>query len=59
MAHYVMIVKQNQKTLFDRLGTLDWAGVLIHHRTEDTGHGGHERRTIRVMDAPAHLGFPH
>jgi predicted transposase YbfD/YdcC len=52
MAHYVMIVKQNQKTLFDRLDTLDWAGVLISHRTEDTGHGRRERRTIRVMDAP-------
>jgi hypothetical protein len=23
MAHYVVIVKQNQKTLFDRLDTLD------------------------------------
>jgi predicted transposase YbfD/YdcC len=59
MAHYVMIVKQNQKTLFDRLDTLDWAGVLISHRTEDTGHGRRERRTIRVMDAPADLGFPY
>jgi hypothetical protein len=59
MAHYVMIVKQNQKTLFDRLDTLDWAGVLISHRTEDTGHGRHEQRTIRVMDAPADLGFPY
>jgi hypothetical protein len=52
MAHYVMIVKQNQKTLFDRLDTLDWAGVLISHRTEDTGHGRRERRTIRVDRCP-------
>jgi predicted transposase YbfD/YdcC len=57
-AHYVMIVKQNQRGLFDRLDGLDWAGAPITHEVTETGHGRRERRTIRVMDAPADLGFP-
>jgi predicted transposase YbfD/YdcC len=57
-AHYVMIVKRNQRGLFDRLDGLDWAGAPITHEVTETGHGRRERRTIRVMDAPADLGFP-
>jgi predicted transposase YbfD/YdcC len=59
LAHYVMIVKENQKGLFQRLDSLDWASVPISHRTVDTGHGRREVRTIQVMDAPTDLGFPH
>jgi len=58
-AHYLMIVKENQKGLFDRLDGLDWASVPVGHTTVDNGHGRRERRTIQVMDAPADLGFPH
>ena len=58
-AHYVMIVKQNQKGLFDKLNSLDWASVPISHHTIETGHGRREKRTIQVIDAPAGLGFPH
>lgn len=59
LAHYVMIVKQNQKGLFDRLDGLDWAGVPITHEVSENGHGRRERRTIQVLDAPDDLGFPH
>jgi predicted transposase YbfD/YdcC len=59
LAHYVMIIKENQKGLFQRLDSLDWASVPVSHRTVDTGHGRREIRTIQVMDAPADLGFPH
>jgi predicted transposase YbfD/YdcC len=59
LAHYVMIVKQNTKGLYDRLNTLDWASIPVAHRSVDTGHGRREIRTIQVMDAPADLGFPH
>jgi predicted transposase YbfD/YdcC len=59
MAHYVMIVKENQKRLFDVLDALDWESVPITHRSEQAGHGRREVRTIQVMDAPADLGFPH
>lgn len=58
-AHYVMTVKENTPTLFNRLDTLDWAGVPVAHTTTDTGHSRRERRTIQVMDAPTDLGFPH
>ena len=59
LAHYVMIVKENTKGLYDRLDSLDWAAVPVSHRSVDTGHGRREVRTIQVMDAPADLGFPH
>lgn len=58
-AHYLMIVKENQKKLFDRLDGLDWTSVPVSHTTVDKGHGRRERRTIQVVDAPADLGFPH
>jgi hypothetical protein len=58
-AHYLMIIKENQKGMFDRVDALDWASVPVTHQTEETGHGRRERRTIQVMDAPADLGFPH
>jgi predicted transposase YbfD/YdcC len=58
-AHHVMIVKGNQKNLFARLDKLDWDSVPVASRAEDTGHGRHEVRTIKVMDAPPGLGFPH
>ncbi len=35
--------------------------VPVQHATEEKGHGRRERRTIQVMDAPAHIRkrFPH
>jgi hypothetical protein len=45
LAHYVMIVKRNQRGLFDRLDGLDWAGAPITHEVTETGHGRRERRT--------------
>ena len=59
LAHFIMIVKGNQKGLFERLDALDWASVPVTHKTTGTGHGRKETRTIQVMDAPADLGFPH
>jgi predicted transposase YbfD/YdcC len=59
LAHYVMTVKENTPRLFARIDALDWASVPVAHTTVDNGHGRHERRTIRVLPAPADLGFPH
>lgn len=59
LAHYVMIVKENTKGLFERLNSLDWAAVPVSGRSVDTGHGRREVRTIQVTNAPADLGFPH
>ena len=57
-AHYVMIVKQNTKKLYDKIDALDWANIPIAHQSIDVGHGRRDKRTIRVLDAPEDLGFP-
>jgi predicted transposase YbfD/YdcC len=57
-AHYVMIVKQNTKKLYDKIDALDWANVPIAHQSIDVGHGRRDKRTIRVLDAPEDLGLP-
>jgi predicted transposase YbfD/YdcC len=61
LAHYVLTVKQNTPKLWEELDALDWAAVPVQHATEEKGHGRCERRTIQVMDAPAHIRkrFPH
>jgi predicted transposase YbfD/YdcC len=61
LAHYVFTVKQNTPALWDEIDALDWASVPVRHTTEEKGHGRRERRTIQVMDAPAHITrrFPH
>jgi predicted transposase YbfD/YdcC len=61
LAHYVMTVKQNTPALWDEIDALDWASVPVRHATEEKGHGRRERRTIQVMNAPAHITrrFPH
>jgi len=60
LAHYVFTVKLNTRKLYEELDALDWAAVprLV---TGERGHGRWERRTIQVMDAPAHVRkrFPH
>ncbi len=61
LAHYVFTVKGNTPRLWDELNALDWKSVPVQHATEEKGHGRRERRTIQVMDAPAHIRkrFPH
>ena len=61
LAHYVFTVKGNTPKLWDELNALDWKPVPVQHATEEKGHGRRERRTIQVMDAPAHIRkrFPH
>jgi len=55
LAHYVLTVKLNTRKLWEELDALDWASVPVRHATEEKGHGRRERRTIQVMDAPAHI----
>jgi predicted transposase YbfD/YdcC len=61
LAHYVFTVKQNTPSLWDEIDALDWTCVPAQHVTEEKGHGRRERRTIQVMNAPAHIAkrFPH
>jgi predicted transposase YbfD/YdcC len=58
-AHFVMTVKENTPKVFARLNALPWESTPIAHTTTETGHGRWEKRTIRVLDAPDDLDFPH
>jgi len=58
-AHYVMTAKANTPKVFARLDAMPWDTTPIAHTTTDTGHGRWEKRTIRVLDAPDDLDFPH
>jgi predicted transposase YbfD/YdcC len=55
-ADYVMTVKGNMPTLFRQLKKLPWAGVPAVS-TVSTGHGRRARRTVKVVLAPAWIGF--
>ena len=58
-AHFVMIAKNNTPKVFARLNAMPWETTPIAHTTIETGHGRSEKRTIRVLDAPDDLDFPH
>ncbi|MET8480024.1 ISAs1 family transposase [Streptomyces clavifer] len=47
-AHYIVIVKGNQKHLRSQLKSLPWKEVPLQGRTRNTGHGRHEIRRIKV-----------
>jgi predicted transposase YbfD/YdcC len=58
-AHFVMIAKENTPKVFARLNAMPWEATPIAHTTTGIGHGRSEKRTIRVLDAPDDLDFPH
>jgi predicted transposase YbfD/YdcC len=58
-AHFVMTAKENTPKVSARLNALPWETTPIAHTTTETGHGRREKRTIRVLDAPDDLDFPH
>jgi predicted transposase YbfD/YdcC len=57
-ADYILAVKQNQPTLYERVeGAIDAAlerdaGEIAEHQTVETGHGRQETRTYAVVPAP-------
>jgi predicted transposase YbfD/YdcC len=58
-AHFVMTAKENTPKVFACLNAQPWQATPIAHTTIETGHGRWEKRTIRVLDAPDDLDFPH
>lgn len=58
-AHFVFQVLGNQPNLFAQLDTLGWDTVPVAVCTEQRDRGRHEVRTIRVLDAPEQVLFPH
>jgi predicted transposase YbfD/YdcC len=47
-AHYIVIVKGNQKKLRKQLKSLPWKRIPLQSRTRDAGHGRGEIRRIKV-----------
>ena len=56
-AHYIVIVKRNQKSLYRQLKALPWREVPLNARTRESGHGRHEIRRIKVCTVSGLL-FP-
>lgn len=57
-ADYVLLVKDNQPTLHQRLKTLPWTDIPVADRTRDRAHGRCEIRRLQVATVPG-LRFPH
>ena len=47
-AHYLLIVKRNQPSLYAQLAALPWRGVPVAYDKRERGHGRTERRTLTV-----------
>ncbi|WP_230882344.1 ISAs1 family transposase [Planomonospora sp. ID91781] len=58
-AHYIVIVKQNQPSLYAQVKALLWRKVPVADRRRGRGHGREERRTLKAVAVKAGLGFPH
>ena len=56
-AHYIVIVKGNQKKLRRQLKSLPWQDIPLQGRTRKTGHGRSEIRRIKVATVNSLL-FP-
>ncbi|MDH6222119.1 hypothetical protein [Streptomyces pseudovenezuelae] len=56
-AHYIVIVKGNQKKLRKQIKSLPWKDIPLQGRTTDVGHGRAEIRRIKVATV-SNLLFP-
>ncbi len=57
-AHYIVIVKGNQKKLRKQLKSPPWHAIPLQDRTRETGHGRSEIRRIKAATVNKLL-FPH
>ncbi|MFE3639056.1 ISAs1 family transposase [Streptomyces sp. NPDC059168] len=57
-AHYIVIVKGNQKKLRQQFKSLPWNAIPLQDRTRETGHGRGEIRRIKAATVSNRL-FPH
>lgn len=58
-AHYLLVVKGNQKNLHRQLRCLPWRQIEPHDRTVADGHGRREIRRLKVCTVRPGLLFPH
>jgi len=58
-AFYLLPVLGNQPGTYAALDALDWENTAVAAATSEISRGRAETRTIRVLPAPADLGFPY
>ncbi|MFB4306885.1 ISAs1 family transposase [Actinomadura sp. GTD37] len=58
-AHFILVVKKNQPSLYHQLKRLPWRQIPIGHTQDRHGHGRTERRSIKVTADGQGLLFPH
>ncbi len=58
-AHYILVVKKNQPSLYAQLKNLPWRHIPAGDRQHDRGHGREEYRTLQAATVTAGLAFPH
>jgi predicted transposase YbfD/YdcC len=58
-AHFILVVKKNQPSLYHQLKQLPWRQIRVGHVEDHHGHGRTERRSIKVVTVEPGLEFPH
>jgi len=58
-AHYILVVKKNQPSLYAQVKNLPWRHIPAAARQHDRGHGREEYRTLKAAAVAAGLAFPH
>jgi predicted transposase YbfD/YdcC len=58
-AHYILVVKKNQPSLYAQVKNLPWRAIPAGDRQRSRGHGREEHRTLQAASLAAGLAFPH
>jgi hypothetical protein len=58
-AHYILVVKKNQPSLYAQVKNLPWRTIPVGHRQRGRGHGRQEHRTLQAATVTGGLCFPH
>jgi predicted transposase YbfD/YdcC len=58
-AHYILVVKKNQPTLYAQVKNLPWRNIPAGCKQHDRGHGREEHRTLKAAAVTTGLAFPH
>ena len=58
-AHYILTVKNNQRTLRAQLKALPWKQVPVLATDRERGHGRTATRSLKATEIAVGIGFPH
>ncbi|HZC39523.1 MAG TPA: ISAs1 family transposase [Streptosporangiaceae bacterium] len=58
-ADYILVVKNNQPSLYAQIKNLPWRQVPVAHDARELGHGRGEWRTLKLTAVAKGLPFPH